>query len=101
MIVIANVFPRLQIVKRFLDHSRRFRTSFGSLHVKGSQTLVKSAWEPFYHIFWSLWWEMTRKISPFLNFDILAVFVKTKTGDENYPFGDSADLQFPNQRQLS
>ena len=44
---------------------------------------------------------MTRKISPFLNFDILAVFVKTKTGDENYPFGDSADLQFPNQRQLS
>ena len=44
---------------------------------------------------------MTRRISPLLNFEILAVFVKAKTADENYPFGDSADLQFPNQRQLS
>ena len=54
MIVIGNVFPILQTVKdlvRSLSKIHRFRTSFDSQHVKGSQTLVKSAWEHFYHIF--------------------------------------------------
>ena len=59
--VIANVFPKLQIVKDLfwpLSEKRRFRTFFDSQHVKGSQTLVKSAWEHFYHIFPSLSLEM-------------------------------------------
>ena len=53
-IVIADVFPKLQTVKdlvRPLSKKRRFRTSFDGQHVKGSQTLVKSAWEHFYHVF--------------------------------------------------
>ena len=74
---------------------RRFRTSFGSQHLKGFQTLVKSAWERFYHIFWSLWKKMTGKISPLLNFEILEVFVNTLIADEKYPFRDSRDLQIP------
>ena len=55
MVVIANVFPRLQIVKYLvqpLSKNRHFRTSYGSQHVKGSETLVKSVSEIFYHIFW-------------------------------------------------
>ena len=46
MIAIANVFPKLQTVKEFvrsLSRKRRFRTPFDSQHIKGFQTLVKSA----------------------------------------------------------
>ena len=34
-------------------------------------------------------------------YEILLVFVKTSTDNENYPFWDSGDLQFPIQMQLS
>ena len=45
MIVIANVFPKLQTVGnllRPLSKKRRFRTGFDSQHVKASQILAKS-----------------------------------------------------------
>ena len=45
MIVIANVFPKLQTVKilvRPLSKKRRFRTRFDSQHAKASQILAKS-----------------------------------------------------------
>ena len=45
--------------------------------------------------------EMTSKRSPLLKFEILEVFVNTLTDDENYPFGDSGDLQLPSQMQIS
>ena len=54
MIAIANVFPKLQTVKEFvrsLSRKRRFRTPFDSQHIKGFQTLVKSARERFYWSF--------------------------------------------------
>ena len=54
MTLIADVFLKLQTTKHFVRpmfQQRRFRTIFESQHVKGSQTLVKSAWQPFYHIF--------------------------------------------------
>ena len=79
-IVIAIVFPKLRTVLDFvrpLTKHRRFRTSFGNQHVKGFQTLVKSSWELFYHIFSSLWEEMIWKISPWLKFEIIRVFVNT------------------------
>ena len=104
MIVTANEFPKLQICKEFvkpMSWKHRFRTSFDSQNVNGYQTLLQSAWEHFYHIFGSLWREMTWKISPLLKFEILEVFVNTMAGDENYPIGDSGDLQFPIQMKLS
>ena len=42
MIVLANVFPKLENVKNFvrtLSKKRRFRTRFDSQHVKASQTI--------------------------------------------------------------
>ena len=104
MLVIADVFPRLLTVKdlfRPLCKKHRFRRSFGSQHVKGSQTLVKSAWEHFYHIFWSLWREMIHKLSPLLKFEILGVFVKAMTADDMYPFWDCENLQLLIQMHLS
>ena len=57
IILIAPSFRELQTVKdlvRPLSKKHRFRIPFYSHHVKGSQTLVKSALEHFHHIFSSL-----------------------------------------------
>ena len=53
-IVIANLFPKLETAKILLrPHSKKrcFRTNFDSEHVRASQTLEKSPWERFYHVF--------------------------------------------------
>ena len=55
MIFIATLLRKLQAVKdlvRPLSKKHRFRAPFDSQHVNGSQTLVKSAWEHFHHIFY-------------------------------------------------
>ena len=104
MIVLANVFAQLKTVKnlvRPLFKKRRFRTSFDSQHVKGSQKLVKSSWEHFYQIFTSLCWEMIRKISPLFKFENIGVFLNTWTADYKYSVPDCENLQFPIQMQLS
>ena len=98
MIVIVNVFPKSQTVKDLitpLSEKRCFRISFESEHVKGSQTLVKSAWDLFYHIFPSLWREIIFKISPLLKFEITAIFVNTLTAYYKYPVQDFENLPFP------
>ena len=77
-ILIANVFPKLGIVQCLvttLTIQRRLETSFDSQHVKRLQTLVKSSWEQFYHIFSSLWEEIICKTSPWLKFGITKLFV--------------------------
>ena len=54
MIVIANVFPKLQTVKglvRPLSKKPFFRTNLDRQHAKGSQTLAKSVWEQFHYLF--------------------------------------------------
>ena len=104
MIAIANVFPRLQAVKdlvRPLSKKCRFRTSSDSQNVNGCQKLFKSKWERFYHIFSSLWGKMICKISRLLKIEILGVIVNSLTVDENYPFRDSGDLQFPIEMEFS
>ena len=73
-IVIANVFPKLATVQGLvtpLTTQRRLKTSFDSQHVKRYQTLVKSSWEHFDHIFSSLWGEIIWKISPWFKFEII------------------------------
>ena len=54
-----------------LTIQRRLKTSFDSQHVKRYQTLVKSSWEHFHHIFASLWGEIIWQISPWLKFEII------------------------------
>ena len=62
---------------RPLTKKRRVRTWFDSRHVKGSQTLMKSSGQLFYHILPSLWGEMIWKISPLFKFEITGVFANT------------------------
>ena len=103
-IVAANVFPKLATVQGLvtsLTIQRRLKTSFDSQHVKPFQKLVKSSWEYFYHIFSSLWKEMIWKISRWLKFIIIGLFVNTWIADYEYPVRDCENLPFPIQIQLS
>ena len=83
-IVIANVFPKLATVQGLvtpLTIQRRLKTSFDSEHVRRYQTLIKSSWEHFYHIFSSLWGKIIWKTSPWLKFGITGLFVNTWPAD--------------------
>ena len=91
------MFPKLTMVRGLvtpLTIQRRLKTSFVSQHVKPFETLVKSSWEHFYHIFSSLWGEIIWKISPSLKFEIIGLFVKTSTADYKNPLTDCENLPF-------
>ena len=78
MIVIANVFPKLQTLKIFvrkLSQEHRFRTGFGIQQVKESQLLAKSPRERFYHVLLSFSGKLIWNMSPLVLGEILGVFV--------------------------
>ena len=104
MTVIANVFPKLQTVKDLvkpLSRKPRFTTSFDSQRVNGCQKLVKSAWEHFYDIFWSLWGEIIRKMSPLLKYKSLWVVFNTLTTNDKCPVWNCENLHFSIQMPIS
>ena len=81
---IANVFPKLATVQGLdtpLTIQRCLKAFFDSQHVKQFPTLVKSSWEHFYNNFSSLWREIIHKISPWLKFEIIGLFVNTWNAD--------------------
>ena len=103
-IVLANVFPKLATVQgsvTSLPIQRRLKTSFDSQDVKRIQTLVKSSWEHFCHIFSALWGEVIWKISPWLKFEIRGLFVNIWTADYKYPVPVCENLPFRIQIQFS
>ena len=103
-IVRASVLPKLATVQGLvtpLSIQRALKTSFNSQQGKRVQTLVKSSWEHFYHIFPSLWGQIIWKLSPWLKFEIIGLFANTWTSDYKYPVTDGENLPFPNQIQLS
>ena len=86
---------------RPLSKKHRFRTTFDSQHVQGFQALVKSSWEHFYLIFWSLSGKRIWKMSLLVICEILKAFVNTLTVDGNYPFQNYENFPLPIQMQLS
>ena len=67
MMVIANVFPKLPIVKKFVRpfcKNRCLGTRFENQHVKQSQILAKSPWERLYNVFSSFWGKLIWRMSP-------------------------------------
>ena len=103
IMLIANVFPKLQTVKNFvrpLSKIRCFGTCFDSQHVKVSRTLAKSQWEHFYHVFSSFLGKLIWKMSPLVLGKILEVFVNTLTAEAKYSIEDLENLQLPIQIQL-
>ena len=99
MTFIAYVFPKIQTANnavRQMSKKPRFWTLFGSQHVKGSQTLVISAWQHFYQISSSLWAKLTRKISL-----LMICEINTLTANAKYSLPTSENLLQPIQIQLS
>ena len=104
IIIIANVFPKLQTVKIFirpLCKKRHFKKRFDNQHVKASQILAKSLWERFYHVFSSLAGNLIWKISSLILGEIVGVFSNTLTADDKHPIEDWENLRLPVQMQLS
>ena len=104
MIVIANLFPKLQTVKnlvRTLPKKSRFRTRFESQHVKASQILTKSPWEPFYPVFFIILRAVELENVPLELDEILGVFVNTLSADDKYPVQDCQNLPLPIPMQFS
>ena len=62
----------------------RMRTLIDSQHVKGSDTLHKSAQQYFSHIFWSLWKKISSKNSVLVVSEILRVLVKILSLGDKY-----------------
>ena len=95
MIVIANVFPKLQTMKtllRPLPKKRCYRTSFDNEHVKASTILAKSPEERFSHVFQSFSGKLIPKMFPLVLGEILGVCVKTLTADGKYFVQDCGNL---------
>ena len=104
MIFITIAFPKLQTVTdffRLLSKKLRFRTPFQSQHVKGPQILLKSAWEHFHHMIYSLQGKVISKTSPLVMCEILGVVVNTLTTADKYSARDCENLMLPIQRKLS
>ena len=103
MTFIANVFPKLWNVKdmvRQMFGQSRFRTPFDSEHVKASQTLMKSAWQHFYHTFCLLLAKYSWNKFLLVIFQPLGLFVKTLIADDKYSLRNGEKLQEPIQMQL-
>ena len=104
MIVIDKLFPKLQTLKiflRILSQEHRFRTGFGSQHVKASQLLAKSPRDRFYHVLLSFAGKLIWNMSPLVSGEILGIFVNTLTDQGINPVQGCGNLQLPIQMQLA
>ena len=90
IILIGNEFPKVPTVKdlgRRLSKKQYFRTPFNSRHAKGSQMLMKSAWEYFYQNFLSLWGKLISKMFLLMICEMAGAFFSTLTADEKCSLG--------------
>ena len=104
MTLIAEVFPKLRTQKnlvRSMSKKSSFKGSFGKQHGKRAQTLLTFEWKPLYHIYWSLWRQLTCKKSLFVIWKISKLFPNTLSADGKYSLFNRDNLTQPIQMQLS
>ena len=102
--LIADVFPKLWTRKdlfRSISKESRFKGSFGKQHGKRAQTLLKFAWQDLYHIYWSLWTQLTLKKSLLVRRKISWLFRNTLSVDGKYSPLNRDNLTRLIQMQLS
>ena len=104
MTLIAEVFPKLRSPKnkvRSISIKSRFKGSFKKEHGKCAQTLFKFAWQNLYHIYWSLWRQLTFKNFLLVICKISRLFPNTLSADGKYSLLNRDNLTQPIQMQLS
>ena len=75
-----------------MPEKSRIRTLMDSQHVKGDETLHKSALEYFCQIFWSLWNKISSKILVLVVSEILRLLVDRLTPDDKYSLPVKANV---------
>ena len=104
MILIPEVFPKLRTPKNMvtsMPKKSRFKGSFGKQHGKRAQTLLKFAWQHLYHIYWSLWRQLTFKKFLLVICKISRLFPNTLSADGKYSLFNRDNLTQPIQMQVS
>ena len=104
MTLIAEVFPKLRSPKnkvRSMSIKSRFKGSFKKQHGKCAQTLFKFAWQNLYHIYGSLWTQLTFKKFLLVICKISRLFPNTLSADGKYSLLNRDNLTQPIQMQVS
>ena len=104
MTPVAEVFPKLRTPKNMvtsMSKKSRFKGSFGKQHGKRAQTLLKFAWQHLYHIYWSLWMQLTCKKSLLVTCKISRLFPNTLSAVGMYSVLNRDNLTQSIQMQLS
>ena len=104
MTLIADVFPELRTQKnlvRSMSIKSHFKGSFPKQHRKRSQTLLKLAWQHLYHIYSSLWMQLTCKKCLLVTFKISRLFPNTLSAYGKYSLLNTDNLTQSIQMQVS
>ena len=104
MALIADVFPKLRIPKNMVTSMSKkssFKGFFGKQHGKYAQTLLKCEGQHLYHIYWSLWRQLTWKKFLLDTCKISRLFLNTMSGDGKYSLFNRDNLTQPIQMILS
>ena len=104
MTLIADVFPKLRSQKnlvRSMPKKSRFKGSFKKQHGKCAQTWLKCQGQLLYHIYWSLWTQLSYKKSLLVISKISRLFPNTLSADGKYSLLNRDNLTQPIQMQLS
>ena len=104
MTVIADLFPKLRTPKnlvRSVSKKSLFRGSFEKQHGKCAQTLLKCQGQLLYHIYWSLWRQLSYKKSLLVTCKISILFPNTLSADSKCSLLNRENLTQPVQMQVS
>ena len=100
----AEIFPKLRTPKNMLSSistRSRFWWSFRKIHSKRTKTLFQFQWQHIYHIYWSLWRQLTCKRSLLVIRKILNLFPNTLSANGKYFPLNGDNLTQQTQIQLS
>ena len=100
----SYLFRKLQAVKdviRQISKRSRFGRPFHEQYGKRSQTLLKSEGQHLFHIYWSLWNQLSWKKSLLVICKILGLFLNTLSADDKYSFLNRDNLRQSIEMQLS
>ena len=102
--LIAEVFPKLRSRKNMftsMSKNSSDKGSFAKQHGKRTQRLLKFAWQHLYHIYLSLWRQLTCKKSLLVICKISRLFANTLSDDGKYSLFNRDNLTQPIQMQLA
>ena len=104
MTLITEVFPKLRSPKnkvRTMSIKSRFKGSFIKQHGKCPQTFLTFPWQNLYHIYWSLWRQLTFKKFLLVISKISRLFPNTLSADGKDSLLNRDNLTHRIQMQLS